>query len=430
MTFAQLAGEFRIATRNLRRNRRRTLVTGLGLLSGYVGLVLLCGYVLHVERYLMVNSVYLNHTGHIAIYRTGGLDRYFSKPRSYVLSAAELKTLDEALGPWRDQIEFTEPYLMANGLVQNGEKSVPFQAKGVTKDADERVRLHPMVQEWTPELNARNKDLFKAPVQGGTDDPVAITSSINDALGRPSVVQLLGATLDGGFNGIESPVAYLFSTGMAMTEPTGLRGSYAAFQHLLETDGASYVGVFLHRDAVARSLAAEMNRTFKDGDLPFEAVPFFDERIGLFYTGTMNFLSSMAIFFLILVSGVVILTVTNAVSMNIIERVREIGTLRAIGFKSSDIARLLTIESFVLALAFLFLGALIAQVVSWVVAAAQIRVRPPGIAGDVQFIVTPWLSLCLGLGLILMLVTVCTAFVVTRRKMRAKVSTLLTETST
>lgn len=430
MTLKQWAGEIKLATRNLSRNRRRTLVTGLGILSGYVGLVLLCGYVARVERYLMVNSVYLNHTGHIAIYRTDGLTKYFSKPRKYLISGDELKQLEAALDPYKDQIEFTSPYLLVNGLVQNQEKSTPFQAKGITKDSDSRVRSHPLVAKWTAELNANNKDLFESATHGGTDDPVAITQQVSEALGKPQMVQILGATVDGGFNAIESPVSYIFSTGVAMTEATGLKASFTAFQHLIETDGATYVGVFLNSDGKSRSMAGEFNRLFKDRNLPFEAIPFFDERIGLFYTGTMNFLYSMASFFLLLVSGVVILTITNAVSMNIIERVREIGTLRALGFKNSDIARLLSLESLILSLFFLVVGYAIAQGIAFAVNTANIRFYPPGIAGDMQFVVTPWISICAVVGFLLSLLTVVTAYVVTKKKMNVRVSALLTETST
>lgn len=429
MRMTKLRAELRLAVRNLRRNRRRSLVTGLGVLSGYVGLVLLAGYVARTERYLMVNTVYVNHTGHVAIYREGGLDRYLSKPRAYLISAEERGAIDAVLAGFADRIEFASPYLLTNGLVQAGEKSQPFQAKGITKDADARVRAHSLVRRWTPELVSPDQDLFA----GGTDEadaPVALTGVVDDKLDHPSSVQLLGSTIDGGFNAIEAPVAFTFSTGLALTESTGLKGSYGSFAKLLETDGATYVGVFLKSDLQARATAGALNRAFREKGLPFEAFSFFDERIGLFYTGTMNFLYAMSTFFLILVSGVVVLTVTNAVSMSILERVREIGTLRAIGFRQRDIARLLSLECFVLCVFSLAIGDVVAQAIAAAVNAAGIRFHAPGIAGDLQMVLTPWAGICAIVAAVLAATAVITAFVVAKRKLNVRVAALLSETAT
>ena len=144
----------------------------------------------------------------------------------------------------------------------------------------------------------------------------------------------------------------------------------------------------------------------------------------------MNFLYAITGFFFLLVSVVVILSVANAISMNIMERVKELGTMRAIGFTPQDLARLVGIESFILAIMSVSTGFLVSQLIALAVNLSNIRFSPPGIAGEMQFVLTPWPSLCLIFAVPLILFATVTAYMVTRRKIQGEVSKLLTETST
>ena len=66
--------EWKQASRNLLRNKRRSLITGLAIMSGFCGLTLFGGYVARVERYCMVNTVYMNHMGHVQVHKKDGID--------------------------------------------------------------------------------------------------------------------------------------------------------------------------------------------------------------------------------------------------------------------------------------------------------------------------------------------------------------------
>ncbi len=421
------AMEWRQASRNLLRNKRRSLVTGLAIMAGFCGLTLFGGYVARVERYCMVNTVYMNHMGHIQIHKTEGIDRYFSKPARYLIPPEDIQALVDILST-RNDVEFFSPYLMGNGLIQFESDSFAFQGKGVTKEADRFARDHKLVQLWNPELI---KNLDGAHLSDSYEqNPVMVTYKLSNFLKNKRNVNLQGLTIDNAFNALDATVTTRFSTGFELTEDTTIITLLPVFQELMATDGVTYMGIYLKNDFKARSVTAELNQVFQDNKLELQAIPFFDERIGLFYTGSMNFLYAITLFFFLLVSIVVILSVANAISMNIVERIKELGTMRAIGFTPEKLSRLVAIESFVLALLSTIGGFFVSQIVAFGVNAANIRFSPPGIAGEMQFVLTPWPLLCVLFAIPLILFATVTAYLVTRKKLKGEVANLLNETTT
>lgn len=69
-----------LAIRNLRRNRRRNLATGVAVALGYAGLVLFGGYISRIEAFIRATTVYLQHTAHVSVFREGGLERAQARP--------------------------------------------------------------------------------------------------------------------------------------------------------------------------------------------------------------------------------------------------------------------------------------------------------------------------------------------------------------
>lgn len=421
------AVEWKQAARNLFRNKRRSLITGLAIMAGFTGLAAFGGYVARVERYCMVNTVYMNHMGHIQVHKKEGLDRYFSKPAKYLISPEESQELVDILAA-RPAVEFFSPYIMSNGLLQFESDSFAFQGKGLTRDADRFAREHKLVKKWNGELRDISEGVPLSDSQ--EPNPVKITFKLSNFLNNQRNINMQGLTVDYGFNALDVSVSQKYTTGFEMTEDTSMMTTLDTFQQLMATDGVTYMGVYLKNDLDARSEAKSLNEIFQKNKLELEAVPFFDERIGLFYTGSMNFLYAITIFFFILVSVVVILSVANAISMNIMERVKELGTMRAIGYTPEKLSWMIAVESFILAVVSTIIGFFISQILAAITNSLNIRFSPPGIAGDIQFVVTPWPSMCLFFAIPLVAFATITAYVVTKNKIKGEVAHLLTETTT
>ena len=440
--------------RNLRRNLRRSLLMGATIASGYIGLLLMFAYIDRVDQYLMVNAVYVNHSGHVRVYKSGGLENFFQKPRKYVLNPEDVKTLEQILPSEITKLEKVSPYIEGMGLASNSCQYQPFRLKGIPSETDRWMRTHPMVQEWTPELLIlKTGESFSA---GSSADSILMAAGLARLLGKPLVrgdvaeqvfplitdcasaqtkaliqknpeVQLLAQPFDGGMNAEETSISGQYTTGLALTENSGLQVPYEVAQSLYQTSGATYMGIFLQSAADASGVSKRLNSFFSEKRLPYEASPYSDEKVSLFYAGTMNFLYAMSGFFFLLITMVIVISIANSVGMNIYDRIRELGTMRALGFSPAQIAGLMGRETMVLTVLGALAGLLLSYGIAFAVNAANIRFHPPGIAGDMQFVLIVMPLRALQLFVPILIVSFLTSALVTRSKMKQKIAELLTE---
>jgi putative ABC transport system permease protein len=111
------------------------------------------------------------------------------------------------------------------------------------------------------------------------------------------------------------------------------------------------------------------------------------EELSDFYTQVHGMFDMIFGFIFSIVLTVVIMSVANSMGMTVVERTREIGTLRAIGLKRSGVVRLFTTESMLLTLIGCATGLIITLVVRWGVNVADISYIPPNSAGRVPLLV-------------------------------------------
>jgi len=108
------------------------------------------------------------------------------------------------------------------------------------------------------------------------------------------------------------------------------------------------------------------------------------EEISQYYGKAKDFLDVVFLFLFSITSLIVVMGTVNTMSMSVYERFREIGTLRAIGFKPRDVIRLFAFEGAILGILGASAGLALTAVGRLVVAAADIRYKPPGVAELVQ----------------------------------------------
>ena len=92
-------------------------------------------------------------------------------------------------------------------------------------------------------------------------------------------------------------------------------------------------------------------------------------------------------FIFMVVLTVVVMSVANSMGMTVIERTREIGTLRAIGLRRAGVVRLFTMESLLLTLIGCGSGLLFTVMVRYGINAANITYTPPNSVSPVPLLV-------------------------------------------
>jgi len=453
-----VTGGWRLAARNLRRNRRRNLATGLAIALGFAGLAILGGYVDRVELFLRTNAVYLQHGGHVVVYHEGGLERSLAKPAQYSLGPEDRRQVREALSG-DGRVEFAAPYLKGMGLAGNGCRTVPFVALGIEPGVLQRVARHPDVLFISADFvrPRRGRPLFE---YGDVEGAVGLAAGLAQLLGKTRIhddfagraqdivvpdctqpdlaarqiagdanIQLAGLSFDGALAAIDGEVVNVFHTPSAETEDQTIHAALDTLQRLYATEAVTYVAVFLRDVRDTEAFAADLRERLSARGARVEVYTYLDARVNPYYVGSMGFLTSMATFIVILVAAVVALGILNAGTLTVFERSREIGTFRALGYTRRQVAGLFVREALLLTVAGMALGLALAHSAALLVQGLNVRVTPPGVPGSLRLELTPGPLVYLGIMALLLPLSLLVTWVVVRRRVRERTSDLLTATT-
>lgn len=453
-----MTGAWRLAARNLRRNRRRNLATGLAIALGFAGLAILGGYLGRVELFLRTNAVYLQHGGHVVVYREGGLERSLARPALFSLGSDEQHRIREVLAG-DGRVEFAASYLRAMGLAGNGCRTVPFVAVGIEPGVLRRVTTHPDVLAISADFvrPRRGRPLYE---YGNVEGAVGLAAGLAQLLGKarihddfrghpPDVVvpdcakpdlaarqiasdaniQLAGLSFDGSLAAVDGEVVNVFHTPSAETEDQTIHAPLATLQALYATDAVTYVAVFLRDVQQTDVFAGDLRQQLAARGVRADVYTYRDARVNPYYVGSMGFLGSMATFIVILVAAVVALGILNAGTLTVFERSREIGTFRALGYTRRHVAGLFVREALLLTVGGMTLGLALAHSAAWLVSALDVRVTPPGVPGTLRLELTPGPLVYLGIASLLLPLSLLVTWVVARGRARERPSDLLAATT-
>ena len=148
--------------------------------------------------------------------------------------------------------------------------------------------------------------------------------------------------------------------------------------------------------------------TFKNKPLEIQEFttlnPFYGQSIGMF--------AALFSFIAVLIGAIVLFTVGNTMSMAVVERTVEIGTLRAIGLRRNGIRRLFICEGLLLGVIGAVLGVLIALGIAYTINHAGLTWLPPGRVEPVPLTVRVWgeTRLITGTAIGLIVVAILSAF--------------------
>ena len=420
---------WKLAARNLLRNRRRNLIAMTAVVLGFLGISLFVDYVLWAETYMTTNSVYLNHNGHVLIVKPGALEDFGANPKRFLITKAEQDAVTAILTGDR-RVEFVGQSLKGMGLLDADGHSVPFVAQGVDITLEKALRTHPQVMRWNAELVAGDRDGAIWQYDGSVF-PVALTKKLARLVGLGAkldrrAVQLIGATFDGKLSVVDGDLTNHFSTGLALNDDTALMTSLNALQRLYDTDGVTAIAVYLKDRSALFGFRRDLERTLHDQGLRMEALSYRDERVSPFYVGVVSFIGAAAIFFLITISVVVVIALGSTMSMAVVERSREVGMLRAMGFRDATVRGLFLKEAALMVLCGTAVGFALNHIVAVIVNDfSNLRFAPPGIAGSTKFLVVPNGNVSAVLAIVFVTVGAYAVGQVVRRQTKATVATLL-----
>jgi putative ABC transport system permease protein len=228
-----------------------------------------------------------------------------------------------------------------------------------------------------------------APEQGHSDaqaapDDIAALSAL-ESQGTPTDhsthIEMLAANVHGAPNVVGLNVVKAENWGLKEFDDTAMVMHLAQAQKLIFGGAAPQVTAIQiqlqHTDQIPQArarLEALLASQFKD--MPLEILDF--DTLTPIYGQSIRFFDSVFGFIATLIGVIVLFTVGNTMSMAVVERTTEIGTLRAMGQRRGGIRALFMCEGLLLGLLGAVLGVLTALLLAWVINHAGLTWTPPG----------------------------------------------------
>ncbi len=354
----------RIAWRNVRKHWRHSLGAMLSIVVGFVAIGLFEGYLTDLDRLQREWYVHRGMMGHVIIERRGASGSAGREdPWRHALHRDDQAFIDGFLGERSADVAMRVRLLQLGGLASTGRSGVMFVGWGL--DVAEGAQLR---RDWTWNVTA-GVPLHKAPPNavivgnglGGLLDcagPLPSTAIGRD--GKPTGEQRpitcrqprlqLSSTTEGGqLNVIDPEIVGLFDAGLKDIDNRFLHLPLDLAQRLADTEAVTMYAVLLRDERLIGEFVEDLQRRASARGLEIVGVPWNEHEISDLYRRTNSILAiyrNLVVLIVVAIAGMSVLT-TMLKSVN--ERVREIGTLRSLGFRRRHVLALFTVESALLA---------------------------------------------------------------------------------
>ena len=331
------------------RYKRRTLLTASLITIGVV-FVLVFMSVSGSFKNMMIGQITDSMLGHLQVHRKGYVASIDNLPLNLNLKAGAVDRLEKILDT-QPEIAAWSPRIKFGGMFSNFAETTNIRLNGVIPEKEFAT---------TPLLTSRIIDGAKEIKRGEILIPELLAKGMKVNVG--DVVVIVATNKDGSVNGKQFKVGGILQS---VTGPGG-RDGYVHFDDAVEVlrmenpevsefairlKDFGKLGTF--SENLERLLAKELNQQDK---------PIFElhtwEKLSPFYN-IARMIDVMTFFIKLMLIAIVLISIMNVMIMAVYERIREIGTIAAIGTLPGKILSMFVIEGFCLGI----VGAIIGNIV-------------------------------------------------------------------
>jgi ABC-type lipoprotein release transport system permease subunit len=325
---------WKIAYRDLRRNRRRSILTMIAVALGIALLVTLSGLVEGEIAGALENSIRLQ-TGHLQVREESyDEDKVSLKWEDLLSNAQGLATQVQAV----PGVRAATPMLWASGILGTRDETVGVRVFGIA----------PASAAHAPIRESLVAGQFLAPDdRSGILMGQQLAKSL--ALTEGSQVTLLVNTADEQPDEASFTIRGLYNTGVPSYDESTIFLPLAKAQAFTRTEGrASAILVLLHRQEDADAIAATLRAP------QLEVLTWRD--LNQLFLSTIEVSMSFMYLMYLIVLAIVAVVIANTLLMSVFERTREMGILAALGMKGRQILTMFLLEAGMLGVAGIVLG--------------------------------------------------------------------------
>jgi ABC-type lipoprotein release transport system permease subunit len=352
---------FKMALRNILRQKRRSLFTSLGMMFGAV--VISFSVALTDGTYNTIIKTFTESTsGHLQIHSKD----YLENP-SLFKNTKRLDELSNVLADNKDVVSFS-PRVYSGGMLFHNKKSSPVYLKGISPKKE--VEVTGLQNKWDNKFNFRTDDensvvlsheLVKRLNSKVSEEVIIISQGVEGSIAN-DVFKIVG-TYDSTRLGVSSNEIYMPIKALQNYLSLGKRVHEVAIL-LSDFNLSDQVSNELnHAISNQKSLEGLSSKTWKTVLKDFYTAMEKDK------AG-----NNVSLGIIIFIVGIGIL---NTVLMSVLERTREFGVLKAIGTKPSNIFKLIMIENAVLSVLSLTVSSVISFFLVWYFSVNEIKLEQP-----------------------------------------------------
>jgi putative ABC transport system permease protein len=387
---------FVIAVRNVRKSWRTSLASVLSIFAGFAAAVLFQGFVTDAAEAVGGNYQRIAMLGDVLVGPSDSSMEALEDLGRARLRPEEQAFLETFLEEQRERVQTRVRFLYLSGQVAVGGDASVFAGYGY--DVAEGAVLRtppwawntlggvPLQEAASPEgiLLGRRLAVLARCTFGGQGEPYLPEGGFRPErrpLSCPDpTVELRGTAEDGSATQRSAEVVGVVDAGLRQLESRFLVMPLALAQDLLHTQDVSLYSIALKAPAHAAAFSQALQAKAAEAGMKLQAMPWREHGFfGDLYRRTVEVLRIYSNFLFGVVVFIGVMSVTNTVTRAVMERTREIGTLRSLGFQPRHIVTLFAWEGLLLGVFSCAAGAVVAAAIA--IAVSHLGMHyPEGIA--------------------------------------------------
>ncbi len=364
-----------ISLRNLWKNRKRASFVILSIVLGSASMVVMEGYFTATYWGMGYGIIHGRGRGHLQIYKKDYTVFGEKEPDKYLITEKEQQLIIKDLNTIKE-IQYISPRLSVSGLLTDGTQSAYFSGEGADPQIDSLITLKDfsMYENSTGLLKEKPYD-------------IAIGRRMANAYGLSSgaTVTLYGTAFDNSLNALDVTIADIFTTGYKEADLLVAELSLEAAQKFMKTDGVHSLVIALHENPgsplqwhksdltdIQEEIAGRLSRL----NIEYEIMNWIE--LSQDYRAVKQMYDMFSGIIRVLFIGLIVLNMADILLLSVIERTKEIGTLRALGYRRSAVGLLFTLEGLWMGIIGAITGVILGYLVSIIINSIGFTWAPPG----------------------------------------------------
>lgn len=349
----------RLAFRNVRLNWRHSLATLVAITAGFVAIATFRGFLADTKlngvngfskRYMLGDTIVTTEGAKLdqnadmwkqslAKEQQDFLDDFYSHDPEFLRRVRFLSVYGMAIAGKRSAIYVGTGYDLAEGAAMRGEHYEKNAISGSILTPDKPGIVVGVALGQLLGCTGGYKSRLLARINLALDP-----ANVEPLKCADSRVTLTASTEGANVNTIDLPIVGLIDGTYREVDRMLMNISLTDAQKLLNTDKVSFEGVALKHPSEQAAFSARLEAAAKAKGFHLQSRTWRDFGLGSQLSAQLMLLDLLSAIFGSMVIGICVMSIANTMMKSVTERIREIGTLRSLGFLRSHIVYMFALE--------------------------------------------------------------------------------------